>query len=86
MLSSRVIGELEVRPYRINNTCIIRTNKLRHLINRLQIEPPARARRQNICIFPAAILSNVSINGEVVPDPDGILPIVASLSDYFFLS
>jgi hypothetical protein len=43
---------LESRPDRIN-TCVVRTNKLRHLINRLQIETFARSRRQKIFIFPA---------------------------------
>jgi Helitron helicase-like domain at N-terminus/PIF1-like helicase len=52
MLNSRVIGELEVRPDR-TNTCIVRRNKLRHQINRLQIERFARIRGQQVFIFPA---------------------------------
>jgi hypothetical protein len=32
MLNSKVVDELEARPDRIN-TCIVRTNRLRHLIN-----------------------------------------------------
>jgi hypothetical protein len=36
-LNSRVTTQLEMRPDR-TNTCIVRTNKLRHLINRVQIE------------------------------------------------
>jgi hypothetical protein len=41
-----------MRPDR-TNTCVVRTNKLRHLINRVQIERFARTRQQKIFIFPA---------------------------------
>jgi PIF1-like helicase len=52
LLNTRVVTDLESRPDRIN-TCIVRTNKLRHLINRLQIERFAPTRGQKIFIFPA---------------------------------
>jgi hypothetical protein len=52
LLNSRVVTQLEMRHDRIN-TCIVRSNRLRHLINRLQIERFARKRRQKIFIFPA---------------------------------
>jgi len=52
LLNSRVVTRLEMRSGR-TNTCIVRTNRLRHLINRLQIERFARKRRQKIFIFPA---------------------------------
>jgi hypothetical protein len=52
LLNTRVVTRLESRPDRIN-TCIVRTNKLRHLINRLQIERFARSQGQKIFIFPA---------------------------------
>jgi hypothetical protein len=52
LLNTRVVTQLESLPDRIN-TCIVRTNKLRHLINRLQIEKFARTRGQKIFIFPA---------------------------------
>src|SRR5579871_2826950 len=52
LLNTRVVTQLESRPDRIN-TCVVRTNKLRHLINRLQIERFARSRGQKIFIFPA---------------------------------
>jgi len=52
LLNTRVVKQLESRPDRIN-TCVVRTNKLRHLINRLQIERFARSRGQKIFIFPA---------------------------------
>jgi hypothetical protein len=35
------------------DTCIVRINKLRHAINRLQIESFARSRGQKIFVFPA---------------------------------
>src|SRR6516165_7656517 len=52
LLNTRVVTQLESRPDRIN-TCIVRTNKLRHLINRLQMERFAQARGQKIFVFPA---------------------------------
>jgi hypothetical protein len=52
LLNTRVVTQLESRPDRIN-TCIVQTNKLRHLINRLQIERFARSQGQKIFIFPA---------------------------------
>jgi hypothetical protein len=52
LLNTRVVTQLELRPDRIN-ICIVRTNKLRHLINRLQIERFAQTRGQIIFIFPA---------------------------------
>jgi hypothetical protein len=52
LLNTRVVPQLETRPDR-TNTCIVRTNKLRHLINRQQIEIFARSRGQKIILFPA---------------------------------
>jgi len=52
LLNTRVVTDLESCPDRIN-TCIVRTNKLRHLINRLQIERFAPSQGQKIFIFPA---------------------------------
>jgi hypothetical protein len=52
LLNTRVVTQLESRPDRIN-TCVVRTNKLRHLINRLQIERFAQSQGQKIFIFPA---------------------------------
>ena len=52
MLNTRVVTDLESSPDQIN-TCIVRTNKLRHLINRLQIKRFARSQGQKIFIFPA---------------------------------
>src|SRR6266480_6175453 len=52
LLNTKVVTQLKSRPDRIN-TCIVRTNKLRHLINCLQIEKFARTRGQKIFIFPA---------------------------------
>ena len=37
LLNSRVVTQLESRPNQLN-PCIVRTNKLRHAINHLQIE------------------------------------------------
>src|SRR5437667_3831336 len=52
LLNTRVVTDLESHPDRIN-TCIVRTNKLRHLINCLQIERFAPSQGQKIFIFPA---------------------------------
>ena len=52
VLNTRVVTELESRTDRIN-TCIVRTNKFRHIINRLQIERFAQAQGQKIFVFPA---------------------------------
>ena len=52
LLNIRVLPQLQTRPGRMN-TCIVRSNKLRHLINRLQIENFARSRGQKIILFPA---------------------------------
>jgi len=48
MLNTRVVTQLDSR-----DTCIVRKNKLRHAINRLQIESFARSRGQKIFVFPA---------------------------------
>ena len=52
LLNTKVVTHLESRPDRIN-TCIVRTNKLRHVIIRLQIERFARIRSQKVFILPA---------------------------------
>jgi hypothetical protein len=48
LLNTRVVTQLDSR-----DTCVVRKNKLRHAINRLQMERFARSRRQKIFIFPA---------------------------------
>jgi PIF1-like helicase len=54
ILNTRVISYLESQPDQTNNTtCIVRANKLRHVINRLQIEQLARSRQQKVFIFPS---------------------------------
>ena len=79
MLNSKVISELEARPDRIN-TCIVRTNKLRHLINRLQIERFARTRGQNVFIFPAQHSRWKKVNGARDVDIDRLLEVQDSSS------
>ena len=52
LLNIRVVTDLESHPDQIN-TCIVRTNKFRYLINYLQIERFAPSQDQKIFIFPA---------------------------------
>jgi len=54
LLSTRVVTQLlaESEPGQ-NSICTVRTKKLRHTVNRLQIEEFARSRGQKIFIFPA---------------------------------
>jgi len=52
MLNSRLIPRFESLPDR-PNTCIVRANKLRFIINRQQYEPLARYQQQQIFLFPA---------------------------------
>jgi Helitron helicase-like domain at N-terminus/PIF1-like helicase len=51
-LNTRLLPQLEAQP-ELMQICIVRSNKLRHAINRLQIESFARLREQKIFIFPA---------------------------------
>ena len=67
-----VLRELESQPDRIN-TCVVRTNKLRHLINRLHIERFARTRVQKIFIFPARHTQWKKANGMRNLDVDKLL-------------
>ena len=48
LLNTRVVTKLDP-----DDTCIVRKNRLRHAINRLQIERFARSRGQTIYVFPA---------------------------------
>jgi hypothetical protein len=52
LLNTRVVTQLEPQPDQIY-VCIVRTNKLRHAINRHQIERFAWSQKQKIVIFPA---------------------------------
>ena len=74
LLNTRVVTQLESRPDRIN-TCVVRTNKLRHLINRLQIENFARSRGQKIFIFPARHTRWKKAKGTHNPDVDKLLEV-----------
>jgi PIF1-like helicase len=51
LLNTRVVTSLESRPDRVNK-CVVRANKLRHLIIRQQIDTFARSRQQKAIIFP----------------------------------
>ena len=51
LLNTMVATQLESQPDHMG-TCIVRTSRLRHAINRLQIERFARSRGQKIFIFP----------------------------------
>ena len=51
LLNTRVVTSLESRPDRVNK-CVVRANKLRHLIIRQQIDTFARSRQQKTIIFP----------------------------------
>ena len=51
-LNTKVVTPLKLQLHQFN-TCAVRTNKLRHAINRIQIERFARSRGQKIFIFPA---------------------------------
>jgi len=72
LLNKRVVTELKSQPDRIN-TCIVRTNKLRYLINRLHIERFARTRVQKIFIFPAHHTWRKKANGMCNLDVDKLL-------------
>ena len=74
LLNTRVVTQLESRPDRIN-TCIVRTNKLRHLINRLQMERFAQARGQKIFVFPARHTRWKKAKGTRNPDVDALLEV-----------
>lgn len=52
MLNSKAISSL-AEPQLQTSPAIVKLNSLRHVINRLQIERFARARRQKIFVFPA---------------------------------
>ena len=51
LLNTRVVTSLESPPDRVNK-CVVRANKLRHLIIRQQIDTFARSRQQKVIIFP----------------------------------
>ena len=54
LLNTRVVSQLPAESEPGQKTaCTVRRNKLRHTINRLQMERYARSRRQKIFIFPA---------------------------------
>src|SRR2546430_8597609 len=74
LLNTRVVTELKSQPDRIN-TCIVRTNKLRHVINRLHIERFARTRVQKIFIlsFPERHTRRKKANGMRNLDVDKLL-------------
>jgi len=74
LLNTRVVTRLESRPDRIN-TCIVRSNKLRHLINRLQIERFAPSQGQKIFIFPARHTRWKKAKGARNPDVDKLLEV-----------
>ena len=74
LLNTRVVTKLESELDRIN-TCIVRTNKLRHLINRLQIDRFARTRVQKIFIFPARHTRWKKANGMRNLDVDKLLEV-----------
>ena len=74
LLNTREVTEFESRPDRIN-TCIVRTNKLRHLINRLQIGRFARTRSQKIFIFPARHTRSKKAKGTRNPEVDKLLEV-----------
>jgi hypothetical protein len=74
LLNTRVVTQLESRSDRIN-TCIVRTNKLRHLINRLQMERFAQTRGQKIFVFPARHTRWKKAKGTRNPDVDALLEV-----------
>ena len=74
LLNSRVVTQLESHPNQLN-PCIVRTNKLRHAINRLQIERYARSQGQKIFVFPARHTRRRKANGVRSLDIDKLLEV-----------
>jgi hypothetical protein len=71
-LNSRVISRFESLPDR-PNTCIVRSNKLRFIINRQQYEPLAQYQQQQIFLFPARHSRHKMVNRMKNIDIDKLL-------------
>jgi PIF1-like helicase/Helitron helicase-like domain at N-terminus len=67
VLNTRVVSQLNSLPEEMT-TCIVRKNKLRHTINRIQIERFARSQGQKIFVFPARHTRRKKRKGQKVRD------------------
>lgn len=71
LLNTRIAINLDAEDE--DNICIVRENKLRHMINRLQIERFAEARNQMIYLFPATHTRAKLVKASENPSLDMVL-------------